>query len=441
MLLVYHTILLTALIFLFPVVLPLVLSSKKRRRTVLQRLGLAGLPEKTNGCSQTPLEKGPLWVHALSVGETFASVELVERLRRDMPDAKIYFSVSTDTGYAEARKKLSSIADRLFFYPYDFLFSVRRVQRRICPSAFVLVESDIWPTFLFELQKMKVPAVLVNGRLSPASYRGYKRLSFLMKPVFETFSAICVQSEGQGERFRGIGISSGKIRVTGNMKFDHRVQELDDDSKLSLKKSLGVEGLRKVFLAGSTHPGEESIILDAFSSLSTRYPDLALVLVPRDHERADEVCRMAAQARLSVKKLSQGKPGRSDVVVVDVMGVLAKLYSVADVAFVGGSLAPFGGHNPLEPAAFAKPILFGPDMSDFPEISRLLLEAGGAVQVKDAGQVESAVFRFLYDPNYAETTGRNAMSVFSSNRGAVERTAAVVRQIAESLSEKDAKGH
>ena len=229
--------------------------------------------------------------------------------------------------------------------------------------------------------------------------------------------------------------------MTGNMKFDHRIQKLDADAKLSLKKSLGVEESRKVFLAGSTHQGEESILLDAFSSLSARYPDLALVLVPRDHERADEVCRMATQAKFSVKKMSKGQPGRSDVVVVDVIGVLAKLYSVADVAFVGGSLAPFGGHNPLEPAAFAKPILFGPDMSDFPEIFRLLLEAGGAVQVRDAGQVETAVFRFLYDSDFAESTGKNAMSVFRSNRGAVERTAAVVRQIAASASEKDADGH
>ncbi len=428
MTLFYHAVLLAALMFFSPVILPLVLTSKKRRRTVLQRLALVGLPESEGACDKKNGDEKPVWIHALSVGETIASVELLKKLRRDMPHAKLYFSTSTATGFDEASKALSGVVDRVFFYPYDFLFAVRKVLRRICPSAFILIESDIWPTFLSELEKAKIPAVLVNGRLSPASYAGYKRLSFLMKPVFNAFRAVCAQSEEQGARFESIGVAREKIKVTGSIKFDRKITVPDESSRIALKKSLGAGGNRKILLAGSTHPGEESVLLEAFGILKPDFPDLTLVLVPRDHERADEVLRLALEAGYKAKKMSRNESDETEVLVVDAMGVLASLYSVADVAFVGGSLAAFGGHNPLEPAAFAKPILFGPDMSDFPEISRMLLDAKGAVRVRNARQFAETVSMLLTDQKKAEKIGRNAFDLFHSNQGAVDRTAAVIAE-------------
>jgi 3-deoxy-D-manno-octulosonic-acid transferase len=426
MTLFYHTVLLAALVFFSPVILPLVLASKKRRTTVLQRLALIGVPEGKGACGKRNDGEKKLWIHALSVGETIASVELLKKLRKDMPNARLYFSTSTATGFDEANKTLGSVADMIFFYPYDFIFAVRRVLRRICPSAFILVESDIWPTFLLELQKTKVPAVLVNGRLSPASFAGYKRLSFLMKPVFNTFRTVCVQSEEQGARFESIGVAREKIRVTGSIKFDRKVPTLDQEARIGLRKKLGATPNGKVLLAGSTHPGEESVLLEAFALLKPKFPDLTLVLVPRDHERADEVVRMAVEAGCGTQRMSRNESDEAEVLVVDVMGVLASLYAVADVAFVGGSLAPFGGHNPLEPAAFAKPILFGPDMSDFPEISRMLLDAKGAVQVRNARQLAETASNLLSNPRKAENLGRNAFELFQANQGAVQRTAAIV---------------
>jgi 3-deoxy-D-manno-octulosonic-acid transferase len=212
------------------------------------------------------------------------------------------------------------------------------------------------------------------------------------------------------------------------MKFDQKIEKLTLEEIGRLKESLGVGPAKKILLAGSTHSGEESSLLRAFTNLSNRFPDLCLVLVPRDHERADEICRLVLESGVSVKKFSKKKTTETKVVVVDVIGVLARLYSVADVAFVGGSLAPFGGHNPLEPAAFEKPVIFGPVMSDFPEISRMLLNAKGAVQVKNEGHLAEKVSGFLSDPKKAAETGRNAASVFESNLGAVDRTISVLRE-------------
>ncbi len=417
------------LILAFPLVLPLILTSKKRRKTVLQRLGISSLPVRKPSGKNAAAELHPIWIHALSVGETFASVELVKKIKEYNPDRKLFFSVSTATGFDEAEKRLTNDVDCIFFYPYDFLFSVRKMVRRVSPSLFVLVESDIWPTFLLELKKRNIPAVLVNARLSNSSFVGYKRLSWIITPVLNSFAAICVQSVNQANRFAEIGVKPEKLFVTGNMKFDRKADQVSRENIVSIRQSLGIQENKKVFLAGSTHPGEENILFHSFLSLKPTCSDLVLIVVPRNPDRSDEVCRLALESGLLVKKMSQDKPDFPNVVVVDTMGFLGKLYAVADAAFVGGSLVPFGGHNPLEPAAFAKPIMFGPYMSDFPEISKMMLGAEGAVEVTTAEDIDRAVRDFLTDPIKARRFGSNAFEVFKANQGAVERTLAVIKKI------------
>lgn len=430
MILLCNTIIVFALLLAFPVVLPLILTSKKYRKTVLQRLGLTRFsPQKTKNENLSSNHK-PVWIHALSVGETFSAVELVKTLKKSIPQRKIFFSVSTATGFDEAQKRLSDATDCIFFYPYDLLFVVRKVLRQVSPSLFVLVESDIWPTFLLELKKMNVPSVLVNARLSPSSFLGYRKLSWIMKPVFNSFSKICVQSDEQANRFLQIGVKPDKIYVTGNMKFDQKTNHISEENMTHIKKSLNISENKYVFLAGSTHPGEETILLESFVRLQSDFSDLVLIIVPRNPDRADEICRMASDFDLTVKKISQDKPGSPQVVVVDSMGVLGKLYAIADAAFVGGSLVDFGGHNPLEPAAFAKPILFGPDMSDFPEISRMLLGAGGAMEVKNIEHIYNVVKEILTDSVKSREMGLKAFEVFQANQGAVEKTVSVIKKLA-----------
>jgi 3-deoxy-D-manno-octulosonic-acid transferase len=428
-----NTIILFGFILSFPVILPLILTSKKRRKTVLQRLGFNAFSCRKIKKNSSMPDHQPVWIHALSVGETLASVELVKTIKKSMPHRNIYFSVSTATGFDEAQKHLPNETDTIFFYPYDILFVVRKILRQVSPSLFILVESDIWPTFLLELKKMNIPAILVNARLSPSSFIGYQRLSWIMKPLFNSFSRICAQSVEQGNRFVKIGVKPEKISITGNIKFDKEIDHISAKNIVLIRKSLAISESKKIFLAGSTHPGEESILLESFCRLQSAFSDLLLIIVPRNPERADDICRLASLSGLVVKKMSQEKPDSPDVVVVDSMGILSKLYAIADVAFVGGSLVAFGGHNPLEPAAFEKPIIFGPDMSDFPEISQMLLNSGGAITVHNAEHIYQSVLELLSDPIRAQGIGKKGFDVFQANHGAVEKTVAVIKEIETGL--------
>ncbi len=429
MILLFNTLMLFVLLIAFPVILPLVLTSEKRRKTVLQRMGFGQFPKqksKKRGSTET---KQPVWVHALSVGETFSSIELVKTLRKKFNQRKIYFSVSTATGFDEAKKRLAPETDHIFFYPYDLVFVVKKIIRRVSPSLFVLVESDLWPTFLLELKKRNVPSVLVNARLSSESFAGYKKFSMIMMPVLNTFEKICVQSEEQGRRFMQIGVKPDKICVTGNLKFDQKRETVSPANRVSMKRALAISENSKVFLAGSTHPGEEKMLLESFKLLKSEFPELVMIIAPRNPERADEICGMVMGSGLTAAKMGLQETCAPEVIVVNTMGILGRLYAIADIAFVGGSLVNFGGHNPLEPAIFAKPILFGVYMSDFPEISQMLLRAKGAVQVKNPEDLYHRVRDLLTDPAKGEIIGNHAFEVFQANQGAVEKTAAVIKQI------------
>ncbi len=434
MIVLYNILLVMLLMIGFPFIIPMILLSDKRRQTLLPRLGLTSFPD-------VPTSRKPIWVHALSVGETLSAVPLVEKLRERVGETPIIFSASTQTGFDIAKKRLKPYVDGLFYFPYDLLLSVRHMVRKADPAMVVMVETDIWPNFLSELERRHVPVILVNARLSKKSFRGYRRLSFFGQSLFSTFSKVCAQTIEDARRFRMLGVPPESVIITGNVKFDQPDDPVSDAEIESLRHALKIDPHHRTILAGSTHKGEEAVLSDAFLRMRRAHDDLLMIVVPRDPARAHSVCRLFGDAGLSVhtlSALSQHPDQKMDVIVIDVIGLLRRLYAVADVAFVGGSLVRLGGHNPLEPAIFSKPILFGPDMSDFAEISGMLLKAGGAVQVRDATSFCEVATHFLADEETARKAGERAFQVFHTNRGAVERTLdvifAYVNQVCEFVS-------
>jgi 3-deoxy-D-manno-octulosonic-acid transferase len=409
-----------------PFLVVLALTSKKRRETFLKRLGMQPLPGKELLQAISKHETRPIWVHALSVGETISVVALVKKLRERIGRGNILLSVSTATGFRIANRLLSEDVSAIFYFPYDLVPAVRHVTRKVRPKGVVLVETDIWPGFLYEMKRRDISVVLVNARISERSARGYGRISFFTKPIFQVFACICAQTAKDAERLVRLGVPKEKLRVTGNLKFDREENPSLFEDQDRMRLSLNIAAGLRIIVAGSTHKGEEEILLDAFLRIKQTIDRLLLIVAPRDPERAEPVCQIFKSAGLAAERLGRLKrvdlKPALDVIIVDGIGFLGRLYALADVALVGGSLVRRGGQNPLEPALFSKPILFGPDMSDFEKISQDLLQAGGALQVDSTADLSQTAAAILTDHRKARQMGEKAYEVYSANRGAVERT-------------------
>ena len=429
MIVLYNVLLFAAVVIGFPFIVPAVLLSGKRRKTTLPRLGLRSLPTAADA-KPGVAERKPIWIHALSVGETLAAVPLVEAARARFPDRLILFSVSTRTGSEIAGDALKDSADALFFFPFDLPFSVKRIADRVDPGLVLIIESDIWPNFLLEMTRRDVPVVLANAKLSSKSFDLHRRFRRLTGWLFASFSRVCAQSSRDADLFKRLGVPSARIAVTGNMKFDQAIDRVPEGEVDRLRRSMDIPPSRRVLLAGSTHKGEEEVLLKAYCRLRRESGNLLLVIAPRDPRRAGPVAQVSEALGLPTVRMTEltgPATGKGhDVIVIDALGYLRQLYLLADIAFVGGSLVEEGGHNPLEPAAFAKPILFGPDMSDFREISQLLETSGGAVTVKDAEGISCQASALLKDNVKAREMGERAYRVFQSNKGAVARTLDIV---------------
>jgi len=425
MITLYNIILTIGITVGIPLIIPIIFLSEKRRKTFLQRLGVKRLPENIL------LKKDkPVWVHALSVGEVLSSVPLVIKLKKRFKDKRIVFSASTKTGFEIANTLFKKNVDSIFFFPFDLLFSVKYITGKIDPAIVIIVESDIWPNFLFEMKKRHIPVVLINARLSKRSFKRYKRFAFIANKLFLSFAKICTQSIEDANRFMLLGIPSNIISTTGNIKFDQPYDPVSEKEIETLKQSMNIRPVKKILMAGSTHEGEESILIDVFSKIRKDFADTVLIVVPRNPERAKSVlklCKSAGFSSILMKDFKNiDKDERFDVIIVDVMGILKRLYAIADATFVGGSLVNLSGHNPLEPAAFSKPIIFGQYMSDFTHISQMLVDSGGAVQVKNTNSLYETIVEILSDSDNARNMGEKAFKVFNANRGAVEKTLKVI---------------
>ncbi len=394
---------------------------------LLERAGR--LPAALAG-SPVPDERR-LWIHAVSVGEVNVVKPLVDRL--DLPAARLALSTVTTTGQQLARQLYAERAT-VFYFPLDFRFSCRRYLSAVQPAVVALTETELWPGFILEARRQGVRLALVNGRLSDRSFRRYRRVRGLLRPLLQSFEKFCMQSRQDKERILELGAPPEKVHLMGNLKYDYRLAE--DEEKQELAARIG-ELLRPapgglVWVCGSTREGEEALLLPVFARLRQRFPELRLLVAPRHPHRGPEVAELVRGEGWKCLQRSgwNGEAvGRPDVLVLDSIGELAYLYEIADVVFVGGSLVDWGGHNVIEAAHFSRPILFGPHMQNFREIAARFLEDYAALQVENSEELADRLTGLLEDAAARKWLGRNARKVVRDNQGAVERTAEVIREL------------
>lgn len=369
-----------------------------------------------------------LWLHAVSVGEVNLCTQLIRALEPRMPNLKMVVSTTTTTGMGELKKKLPTHVAKIY-YPLDLRKYVSRALSAVYPEAIILVEAEIWPNFIWRATDMGIPIFLVNARLSDRSYRGYKRFSFLFRPLFASFAGVGAQTQSDAQRLIDLGCRPEVVHVVGSLKFD--AAQLDTQLNLNVGKMLQQVGMPKnarVLLCASTHDGEEGILGEIFLRLRKQFPDLFLVMVPRHFERSRDAARDLKDRgvkfiyRSDVGTNTQLKPGEVDCLLVNSTGELKFFYDHATVVFVGKSLAAQGGQNPIEPAAKSKAIAFGPNMQNFADIVRDFLAQDAAVQVQNAAELEKKLGELLGSETRRAELGERAAKVVREKLGAINKT-------------------
>lgn len=374
--------------------------------------------------------KKVVWLHTVSVGEFLAALPLIRRLQID-ESLQLMITTTTPTGSDRVR---STLGDSVFhvYAPYDLPDALGRFLQRVKPALLLVMETELWPNTLAACAKRDIPALLINGRLSAKSARGYARFSGLTVPMLGNLSAALIQNATDAERFGALGLPSEKAIVTGNIKFDLLLgSELRAQAQL-LKQQLSDNGQRPVLIAASTHQGEDEIILEAFvrlrASKSAKAQNTVLVLVPRHPERFERVGQLCVGRGFTVSRRSEQQWSDSaDILLGNTMGELLLMFGASDVAFVGGSLVPNGGHNFIEPAAWGLPLLSGEHLFNFAEVASLMTEAGALVRVSSAEQLAQAFLTLIDDSDEREQRGAAALKVALDNRGALDKTLKVIQ--------------
>ncbi len=423
--LTYNILLTFLLILASPYFLLRSLIRKGFRETLSQRMGFF----------KTLPFRGPVWVHAASVGEVFCSVPVLKRVKKEFPQAKIILTTMTSTGNKTAQTHLPE-ADQILFVPIDHPWIVRRVIKKIQPSILLVAETELWPNLLRLCGKKRIPIVLFNGRISPKSFRRYVLFRFFFRECLKSISLFLMQTEEDRMRIIEMGGAPQKIRVVGNLKFDQTFPNFTREAIGKMAEASGLLGKEKILIAGSTHAGEEEILVSLYKELKKMERRLVFILAPRHLERLEEVEKILTRESVPwLRKSSLAKgTGRVnqepyDVILVDTMGELMSLYSLGTLVFVGGSLVPVGGHNPLEPLFFRKCTFFGPYMFNFLEISGRLTEAGGAIQVSGKEELSSQLRRFLQDELAREEVGEKGYQFLQKHQGATERMFEEIRPL------------
>lgn len=417
------------LLLVSPVILLVLLSKQRCRRGLPQRLGLAAEQSPRHS---TESSSRVIWIHAVSLGEVVAVAPLARDLRGRYPEARVIVSTVTETGREAVEQRLEGIAEHRYA-PLDFPWVVNQVIDRLTPSLYVFVETELWPNLLRSLRRRNIPSILVNGRLSTRSYERQRLpgIRGFYRTMLKMISCCLMQSERDAARMIELGADPARVRCTGNIKFDQPVPEPRADGLGLSRDRLGLTVEDRLLVAGSTHPGEEEAIVSAYRSLHEEFPHLLLVLAPRHIERALQVEQMVRSKGLAVSRRSSGETGQMSgtgprVVILDTRGELALLYREALVAFVGGTLAPIGGHNLLEPAVWGKPVFFGPHTDHCAEVATLLSDAQGGRMVRDEQDLAQALRELLRDPEALRRMGQAAQQVVAENQGALKRTADII---------------
>jgi len=366
-----------------------------------------------------------LWVHAVSVGEVHAAVPLVQALYERDPQARVVLTTTTPTGRERAIRLLpGGVVHR--YVPYDIPGAVRRFLDRIRPGVAIMIETELWPNILRQCRQRGIPLVVANARLSERSTAGYRRVAGFTRRMLADVAALAVQSRDDAERFIGLGADPARVKITGSIKFDIRLSATLREQGEVMRRCWGVD--RGVWIAASTHEGEDEQVLDAFAQVRQSVPDCLLVLVPRHPERFERTAALCRRRgyRTVLRSDAPETCHDADVFIGNTMGELTVFYAASDVALVGGTLVEKGGHNMLEPAALGVPVIVGPCVFNFAEITRRLCEVGAARQVRDAAALARTVAEFLLDANLRHGVGERGRGFVEHNRGALDRLMEIV---------------
>lgn len=365
-----------------------------------------------------------IWLHAVSVGETLAAVPMIKQLLARYPEHQLLITTTTPTGSERVQALFSDDARIEHCYaPYDLPDCLYRFLNRVQPSLFIVMETELWPNTIAACHKRAILSVVANARLSAKSARGYEKFSALTKPMLKAIDCVAVQNAVDGQRFLDLGLPVSQLSVTGSIKFDLDLSDALCAQATTLKQQWSGDGQRLIWLVASTHPGEDEQILDAFSAVHQQCSDALLVLVPRHPERFDSVFELCQSRGFATQRRSQiaSPSASSSVFLGDTMGELLLFFGASDIAFVGGSLVPVGGHNLIEPAAWSLPVLSGPNLHNFAEVEQLLTDASALLIARDSQELSQQVLALLDDRQRRLEMGRAAKQVAEANRGALAR--------------------
>jgi 3-deoxy-D-manno-octulosonic-acid transferase len=422
MLFLYDVILFLALLVASPFLIPKVL------------LGGHGLKERLGFWPReyfTDTEASPvLWIHAASVGEVHSLAAFLPALKKTARGYRWILSVTTRAGRDRAAQIHDEI-DRIFYLPIDLSFVIKRVLRLVDPKILLLTETELWPNLIIQARRRGIKVALINGRMSRRSHSRYRLIKNLLAQTLASMDLLCIQTEQDAQRFKTLGAEASKIAVTGNFKGDLLAVPQMRGERMRMRSLLGIQQRDRVLVAGSTRPGEEEQIAQAIVHLQRKKVPLRAIVAPRHVKRTKSVSRILEEQGLIVQRFSQIEeplPMAWNVIVVDTLGQLLHLYSAADVAFVGGSLLPYGGHNPLEPASYGIPVLFGPHMDHCRRSAQLLLQTGGGMEVKDGKELRDVAARLFQSAQESAQRGGAALEVVKSEMGSVDRTVQALRE-------------
>lgn len=420
-----------------PVIVGILLAKPRCRPGLAQRLGveeglsglfgLSRLSRRPDRPDRQDRSDGPdqpvIWIHAVSLGEVVAAAPLVKALRGRHPDFRYIVTTVTETGREAVEQRLEGIAEHRYA-PLDFSWAVAGRVRRLRPTLYVFVETEIWPNLLWTLRERGVPSILVNGRLSSRSFRrqDLPLIRSFYRSVLQTLTLCLMQSDRDKDRLVALGADPTKVHVTGNIKFDQPLPDVRSDE--SLRRSFGIDEQEQLILAGSTHPGEEELLVSAYRRVVKTHPSTVLMLAPRHIERTERLESTIREAGMVVQRRSRVREKQSGprVIILDTRGELSRAYREAVVAFVGGTLVPVGGHNLLEPAVWGIPVMFGPHTDHCAEVAMLLSEAGGGRRVMGEEDLVASLDEWLGRPERRHHMGQAARQAVLDNQGALKRS-------------------
>jgi 3-deoxy-D-manno-octulosonic-acid transferase len=378
--------------------------------------------------------RSPVWFQAASVGEVVAASSIIREFKLQAPDIPVLISSGTISGYDMAQRIIPE-ADAIIFYPPDLPGMPDRIVRMVQPRAYVPVETELWPNFIRSARRRSIPVVMVNGRIGERSVEHYRQLRRMFTTMLNTVERFCMQSTIDAQYVIRLGADPHKVIVTGNTKYDQNYSQVTDSEKVAFRKELGFSDADQIIIAGSTHRGEEEILLEVLRAVRSKFPTVKMLLAPRDIPRSESIAELirrqgfSAQLRSRIAPTAEQVRPDISVVVLDTIGELGRFYSLADLVFIGGSLVSHGGHNILEPAAQGKPIIVGPHMFNFKATYALFSARGACATVLDGQELATKMIELLTDRTGADKMGREAAAIVAENQGAAVRTVEQLKQI------------